>query len=172
MKTLNKKRGVNRHAPLQERFNCSVDKDGPIQPHAKHLGQCWTWIGSRNGCGYGQIDMNKKHHHAHRVSWMLHCGAIPDGMLVLHACDNKGCVRPSHLFLGNHRDNLMDADRKGINPIKRGEKFMTAKLKAVQVLEIRKLRGEGMSASTLARRFNVSTNNIYPICLRQTWKHI
>lgn len=76
---------------------------------------CWVWMGSTNK-GYGQIGCNgfsKRPLATHRVSWELHYGPIPKGKHVLHSCDNRPCVRPDHLFLGNQVINNADRKAKG-----------------------------------------------------------
>lgn len=73
---------------------------------------CWLWKHGTHKFGYGFF----KHAGevtAHRVSWVLHNGPIPDGMHVLHRCDVPQCVNPDHLFLGTHTDNMKDCARKG-----------------------------------------------------------
>lgn len=77
---------------------------------------CWCWIRKPGESGYGQIQCRRISQApllAHRVSWELSCGAIPEGLHVLHTCDNRICVRPDHLFLGTQDDNNDDRDRKG-----------------------------------------------------------
>jgi len=76
--------------------------------------ECWLWQGAKVGQGgYGNFGVDKKHHLAHRVSYELANGPIPDGMWVLHRCDNPPCVNPDHLFLGTRSDNMKDAHQKG-----------------------------------------------------------
>ena len=96
--------GRGRHAPsLADRFWMKVEKsDG-----------CWLWKGVFDGVGYGQLGFNYKHVEAHRLSWEIHHGQIPEGAWVLHKCDVRACVRPDHLFLGTHQDNVDDAVSKG-----------------------------------------------------------
>jgi hypothetical protein len=78
--------------------------------------ECWEWMAAKQPNGYGKFAMwNGKLHNflSHRLAWMLWHGEDPGGLLVLHKCDNRGCVNPGHLFLGTHRDNIMDKIAKG-----------------------------------------------------------
>ena len=78
---------------------------------------CWLWMGARLPSGHGQLLWRGKVIGSHRVAWMLDNESdIPDGLWVLHRCDNPPCVRPSHLFLGTHSDNMKDAAAKGRVP--------------------------------------------------------
>lgn len=75
---------------------------------------CWLWTAAAGI--YGRIGLGSREdgwEHAHRVSWMLYRGPIPEGMHILHRCDIPLCVNPNHLFLGTHGDNMRDAVRKG-----------------------------------------------------------
>lgn len=75
---------------------------------------CWNWIGSRNKAGYGRLMMKQGGVFlAHRLIWTEEKGNIPDGMCVLHRCDNPSCIRLDHLFLGTQQDNIRDAQNKG-----------------------------------------------------------
>jgi hypothetical protein len=87
-------------------------------------GDCWEWKKSKFPTGYGHMRWNGKPDYAHRVSWRISFGEIPDGMCVCHRCDNPGCVNPKHLFLGTIADNMKDRDEKG-----RGLKGKNRKLK-------------------------------------------
>ena len=74
---------------------------------------CWLWTQALKGDGYGHKHYEGKYQSAHRISWKLNRGPIPDGMFVLHHCDVMRCVNPDHLFLGTHEDNMRDAHEKG-----------------------------------------------------------
>lgn len=75
---------------------------------------CWLWVAGTKNSGYGVFaPTHGEVHMAHRYSWMLANGPIPDGMLVCHTCDVKLCVRPDHLFLGTAKENMDDMRRKG-----------------------------------------------------------
>lgn len=75
---------------------------------------CWNWVGALRGkTGYGCLKVDGKVIDSHRASWMLHNGKIPDGLWVLHKCDNRRCVNPEHLFLGDRSANMKDCANKG-----------------------------------------------------------
>lgn len=76
---------------------------------------CWFWKGTHLSNGYAVISLGKRDVKmlAHRFSWALAYGPIPEGLHVLHHCDTPGCVRPDHLFIGTHADNMADMARKG-----------------------------------------------------------
>src|SRR5579864_1033523 len=74
---------------------------------------CWVWTASCYRNGYGQVSHNYQKLLAHRVAYELARGPIPENLLVLHRCDNRPCCNPAHLWLGTHRDNLVDMHNKG-----------------------------------------------------------
>lgn len=104
----------------EQRFWPKVDKAGPIPPHRPELGPCWVWMASvfedRNGYGKFQAGEGRataEAVYAHRYAWELTWGTVPDGLWVLHHCDNPPCVRLDHLFLGTAADNVADMMAKG-----------------------------------------------------------
>src|SRR6185369_11378251 len=100
-------------AEVIQRFFSHVNKDGPAPVHQPKLGPCWIWTAGTSR-GYGQFSRSHKVKvPAHRVSWVIHNGPIPDGLFVLHRCDRPECVRPDHLFLGTGDDNMADMVSKG-----------------------------------------------------------
>lgn len=101
---------------IQDRFWSKVNRRGPVQIHCPELGPCWLWTaGTLRGYGQiaGLVNGKRRPVYAHRVSWELANGAIPDGLSVLHRCDVPLCVNPAHLFVGTQPDNLNDARQKG-----------------------------------------------------------
>lgn len=75
--------------------------------------RCWEWVGARSNFGYGSFKLDNKTTTAHRASWVLFYGDIPEGMWVLHKCDNPPCVNPSHLELGDRKKNMLDCVKRG-----------------------------------------------------------
>lgn len=151
---------------LEERFWCEVDKNShPL---------CWLWTGgSRKGNGYGDIRVGVNTRPAHRVSWGLHNGIIPEGLFVLHKCDNPSCVNPDHLFLGTHQDNMDDMVMKGRsytgphkpNPNtfdRRGENNVKSILTDAQVYELRSKYMDGTFTST---RKEAEIYKVSPRCI-------
>lgn len=91
--------------PIKERFE---ERYIPVPESG-----CWIWTGHIRTNGYGAMSIKSKLQYAHRISWELHNGPIPEGLFVLHKCDNPPCVNPDHLFIGTQKDNLQDAFKKG-----------------------------------------------------------
>lgn len=113
---------------------------------------CWEWTGLLNTHGYGRF-WPGHHMVAHRYSWLLHHGHIPDGRVVMHSCDNRKCVSPYHLSLGTQRDNLLDAKRKGRLPDQR--KPYCAK-------------GHRMAGKNVRRRYGKRAGRVCVTCATET----
>jgi len=146
-------------ATLEQRFWASVNKTAG----------CWEWAKSKHHGGYGAVGIKGKALHAHRVAWELTYGPIPKGQHVLHhpfLCNNASCVRPDHLYLGTHADNMRDRTVSGRTL--KGEKNPGAKLTRAQVEEIRQLKGS-VGQRTAARMYAVTKSTIARIYRGETW---
>jgi hypothetical protein len=132
---------------------------------------CWAWTGARYAFGYGTIGTSKGNDGAHRVSYRLFVGPIPDGMCVLHRCDNPECANPKHLFTGSKKDNAVDRNAKGRgkNPRHVGVKNPNAKLVPSQVLAIRE---SSLSAAEASEKYGVSQAQALRIKRGERWRHI
>jgi hypothetical protein len=128
---------------------------------------CWMWLGGRFDRGYGRFNPEGKISvRAHRYAWEVTNGPIPDGLIVCHRCDVPLCVNPAHLFLGTHKDNAQDRERKGRGIY--GERHPRAKLGRLEVAEIRALRAQGLSYRAIGNRFGVTAEQAGNVA---RWRH-
>lgn len=161
-------------------------------------GKCWPWTGALNSTGYGAFVLGRKIHTAHRASFMLFNGEIPDGMEVCHTCDVRHCVNPEHLFLGSRMDNVRDCISKGRHShgwrhkeilrrvsakgakhgsktqpqtVRRGSQRAFSKLKEEDVFLIKAL-AKKMTQKQVASMFGVSQTLISSICRGILWTHV
>src|SRR5258708_9493686 len=111
---------------------------------------CWEWTGYKASNGYGRFMLRGDAVRAHRACYEIYVGPIPEGMHVLHRCDNRGCVNPSHLFLGTHTDNMRDMEAKGRSRHPRGDNHLSSKLTESQV---RAIIGDGRSLGKIAKDY-------------------
>jgi hypothetical protein len=134
--------------PMWDRFWSKVDQTD----------DCWVWTSCRNPQGYGVFQVaNTSVATAHRVAWVLANGrAVPDGMFVCHSCDNPPCVRPDHLFIGTHIDNVADMLAKGRHARVAGERHSQAKFTDREIQEVRVALAVGESVASVAARFGMS----------------
>ncbi len=178
---------LNRRTPIEERFWRRVQKTDT----------CWLWTGPKLPKGYGRLGSGGDSAPvklAHRYSWELHFGDIPDDREVCHTCDNPSCVKPEHLWLGTHAENQQDMSRKGRSgatrhperlprgdahglrkhpeSILRGARNPRARLTEDQVRMIRQLHAEGIAVDDLATRYEIHRVTVEGIIQRKSWRHI
>ena len=139
-------------------------------------GDCWIWTGRLHARGYGTWRPSAKHPSflTHRVSWFITHGILSTEIEVCHNCpggDNPPCLRPTHLFLGTHADNLKDAGLKGM--MRHGSNHHGAKLTEDAIRQIRLRYAEGnTSHQKLGDEFGVSNGVITRIINRKLWRHV
>jgi len=187
-----------RNVPIADRFWSKVEKtDG-----------CWLWRGAIDGKGYGNFKLGKRVEYAHRVAysiangWTMSWDGYSSKTNVCHTCDNPGCVRPDHLFLGTHSDNMRDAEAKGRrthhsgeqhwsrfkperyargdrsgmrthpSSVPRGDRNGNAKLSDADAVVILERLRKGELQKLLAREFGVSTSLISMMALGRIRRHL
>lgn len=134
---------------------------------------CWPWHGATNTAGYGAIYENHRMVRAHRRAWENANGQIPQGLFVLHRCDNPPCCNPAHLFLGTQADNMRDMFAKGRCPPALGERNGKSKLTAEQVREIKRTyKGRRGERQEICARYGIHGNTLQAIMAGVTWRHV
>jgi hypothetical protein len=152
------------------RFWGRVDKNGPVPPHAPDVGPCWVWRGEITAFGYGAFWHRRRSTGAHRFSYELANGPFPPEAFVCHRCDNRACVRPEHLFLGDATINMADRDAKRRQA--RGVAVGTARMTDADVLRIFDLREIGLTQPDIAVEIGVSNQTVSNVLGRRGWKHV
>lgn len=142
----------------------------------KAVGGCWEWTASVRTTGYGSFRFDGEMRSAHRVAWEIVNGPIPDGdgyhgVCVLHRCDNRLCVAPHHLYLGDHAENMNDMVAKGrhVPPGRKGEDHPTAKLTEK---DVRAIRADPRFQKDIGDEYGVSQATVSYIKSRKKWGHI
>jgi len=132
---------------------------------------CWLWNASLNKTGYGQLNSGGRGRPllAHRVSWELKHGPIPEGMCALHKCDTPACCNPDHLFLGTKAENMADMIAKGRAKHPRGRETHNARLTESDVRAIRAATDSNLAVAT---RFGVHPTHVCQIKKRRKWAHV
>lgn len=146
----------------EDRFWASVDKESSDKG-------CWLWTGEVASGGYGRFNIRGGRQLAHRLSWIVSNGPIDGDLCVLHRCDVRHCVNPSHLFLGTIKDNTQDMLRKG-----RGNKTQGARVWSARVSDddVRAIRASRTSHRWIARAYGISEFTVSKIRQRKSWRHI
>ena len=148
---------------------------------ARQPNECWEWLYSKNGKGYGKFSVNRRMFYAHRIALEI-SGASSYGICVMHKCDNTSCCNPSHLTVGTQADNVADCVAKGrhshgpqhalkrtFESYRRGDAHQSAKLSVADVLSI---RADTRTEIVIASDYNVSRALIGMIRRRKYWRHI
>lgn len=164
--------GARRIKSLAERLWAKVDKTAGLGPN----GDCWEWRGYVHPTGYGQIafDSTGGGVNSNRAAYMVSKGEIPEGLWVLHTCDNRLCCNPDHLWLGTPKENTQDMIAKGrrrkASQVARGEDVTQSKLTEEMV---RAMRAEPpMTFRELGAKYGVTASTANKVIFRLTWAHI
>jgi hypothetical protein len=134
---------------------------------------CWEWIGIKNKGGYGQIHcrkLKKRNVLAHRFSWEFYNGDIPSELKVLHKCDNRGCVNPSHLFLGTQSENIKDMMDKKRDKHPSKEDNGKAKITEDIVTKMKNMRKTGATYKEIGDVFNIHLATARSAIIGKTWR--
>jgi hypothetical protein len=130
------------------------------------------WRGPRWTQGYGQIKASGQRYRAHRVSYILHVGPIPDGLIIRHSCDTPPCCQPAHLLTGTYGDNNRDRAERDRTIAPRGTSQHMSKLTEPDVHAIRLLSTQGVPQRAIARQYGVSQTAVWAIVAGRTWRHV
>lgn len=135
--------------------------------------ECWIWQGYEDEHGYGIACYGAGRIPAHRLSYTIHVGSIPEGLVICHKCDNPPCINPNHLFLGTYLDNVQDMRQKGRARDARGELAGNVKTTELAVIHIRELANQGMRYTDIAKIYtDLTPHHISLIARRICWKHV
>jgi len=144
--------------------------------YVKKTKRCWEWTGNKNN-GYGHFRIGSRTNgsarmiKAHRFSYEMYKGCIPNKLYVLHICDHRPCVNPDHLYLGTYKDNSRDRLKRNRDSWLSGEKAPSAKLTERHVKQIRN-EYPSKTQKELAVKYGVARTTITAIINKRNWKHI
>ena len=149
------------YTPAQQvaAFWAKVEVNGPID--------CWPWKGARQYTGYGRVKFNGRNEGAHRVAFFLSGTLLPEGLQVLHTCDNRACCNPAHLFAGTARQNTLDCISKN-----RFKPRGFIKLTESDVLVLRDDFKNGLNRRQIAVKYGISYSHAKRIVAGTKWKHL
>jgi hypothetical protein len=125
---------------------------------------CWLWTGGSTADGYGLMSLNGKQDRAHRLSYKIYCGEVPEGMGVLHRCDVPYCVNPDHLYVGTQQQNCQDQVDRQRN--RRGQAHPFAKLTEA---DVRAIRASDQPSRALAKQYGIQPLSVCGILARRSW---
>lgn len=151
------------HMTPEERYEYYVRRGEP--------GECWGWAGASEPTGYGKFSIGSGViAKAHRFSYELHKGPIPEGLLIRHTCDNPPCTNPDHLLVGTYKDNARDAQerRRMAHGDNHGKRIMSE----AQVREFRRLYDEGVTSTEIAKQNGLPHMAVWQAVKRINWKYV
>lgn len=135
--------------------------------------ECWPWTGRRDHNGYGRFDWERRPQLAHRLSFELSIGPVPDCMCVCHSCDNPQCCNPWHLWLGDDKDNMADMAKKGRasrnGKDRHGDTHPSSIINSSDAIAI---YCSDENVKTLAERYGITPQAIYLIKKGKNWRHV
>lgn len=152
----------------EERFWSKVD--------IRSADECWEWQGGLTASGYGNFSVGGKNNPeyrqwpAHRYSWFITNGELPDSVVVCHRCDNRRCVNPNHLFLGKQAANMRDKVSKGRQA--KGSSHGASKVSEADIQVMVETYNGGKSQYNIAEMFGISQATVSHILRRELWRHV
>lgn len=160
------------NASDKARFWKKVNKDGPVMPHMDT--PCWVWLGAKTKEGYGTFQVRGQTLSSHRVAYIMSGSDLnEESPFALHRCDNRPCVRASHLFSGTHMVNCLDKEAKGRGNQPKGEENGNAKLAPGMVVSIiAHYMAGGITQRQLAAEHGIGKTQIGRIIRRERWAHL
>jgi hypothetical protein len=165
-------RNLKHGDPLKVLELHGVSDEERLRFWSEQSGDCIVWTGGINHRGYGQAwsGENGEYTSAHRLSYTVHNGPIPDGMLVRHTCDNRPCINPKHLIVGTHVDNMNDMVERDRSL--KGELNPATRLTDKDVRSIRAARSAGETLASIAARFGIGASTVARIATYKSWSHV
>jgi len=126
-----------------------------------NINSCWEWKGALTNSGYGKASINHKTINAHRASYEMFKEVIPKGLLVLHQCDNKKCINPDHLYIGDHKQNSKDAKDRG-----RRVKTFFRKYSWKIAKKCYDMKNKGMPYTEIAKKMKIISGSVRHMALK------
>lgn len=133
---------------------------------------CWEWQRFKTYQGYGWSAIKEKTMSAHRHSYIIFKGEIPEDKFVCHKCDNPGCINPDHLFLGTQKENMLDKSRKKRCQNTKGSLHPLSRFNENDIVKMKKLYKKGLSQTKIAKIYKCDQSHISRIMANKSWSHV